>query len=62
MDDDAPPATCRLCGAPLPEEGGRCPACGLAVARNVSGAAIRRLVAGLLALYLFTAVVLMLTR
>jgi hypothetical protein len=62
MDDASPPAACRLCGTPLPDGAERCPSCGLAVATDISGAAIRRLVAGLAAIYLFTAIVLILTR
>jgi predicted nucleic acid-binding Zn ribbon protein len=62
MDDAPPPAACRLCGTALPDGAERCSSCGLAVATDISGAALRRLAAGVAVIYLFTAIVLILTR
>jgi hypothetical protein len=62
MDDAPLPAACRLCWTALPDGAERCPSCGLAVATDISGVALRRLAAGVAAIYLFTAIVLILTR
>ncbi len=53
---------CRLCGTPVPDAGPRCPACGMHQARILPRATRWRIAAGLAALYLFVAVVLVLTR
>jgi hypothetical protein len=62
MDETPLPAVCRLCETPLPEGAERCPSCGLAPATDISRAALRRLAAGVLVIYVFTAIVLYLTR
>jgi hypothetical protein len=53
---------CRLCGTPLPDPAARCPACGMHPARDLPRATKWRIAAGLVALYAFVAVVLVLTR
>jgi hypothetical protein len=53
---------CRLCGTPLADPAARCPACGLPPARVLSRSSKWRIAAGLVALYAFVAVVLVLTR
>ena len=58
---DAP--TCRLCGAPLPEDGGpRCSNCGLHQAADLGRPGYRRLALGLVGVYLLTALLVLLTR
>jgi hypothetical protein len=59
---DPQPAACRLCETPLPDPSARCPACGMHQARDLPPATKWRIAAGLLALYVFVAVVLVLTR
>jgi len=59
---DAQPVACRLCETPLPDPGERCPACGMHPARDLAPASKWRVAAGLVALYVFVAVVLVLTR
>jgi hypothetical protein len=59
---DRQPDTCRLCETPLPDPTARCPACGMHQARDVTPATKWRIAAGLLAIYVFVAVVLVLTR
>jgi predicted amidophosphoribosyltransferase len=54
--------TCRLCGAVLPPDGGRCPNCGLHSAGDLDRAGHRRLAAGLAGVYLLTALLVLLTR
>ncbi len=56
------PATCRLCEAPLPAGGERCPSCGLYQATELPPPALWRLGVGLVAVYFVTAVILLLTR
>ena len=63
MDSPEPAgAVCRLCATPLPDPDARCPACGMHPARDLPPATKWRVAAGLAALYLFVAVVLVLTR
>jgi hypothetical protein len=59
---DPSSAACRLCETPLPDPGERCPACGMHPARDLPLATKWRIAAGLVALYVFVAVVLVLTR
>jgi hypothetical protein len=59
---DPQPVVCRLCETPLPDPGERCPACGMHPARDVHPVTKWRIAAGLVALYVFVAVVLVLTR
>jgi len=56
------PPVCRLCETPLPDPAARCPACGMSQDRDVTPATKWRIAAGLLALYVFIAVVLVVTR
>jgi hypothetical protein len=58
---DATP--CRLCGAPLPDDGHcRCPNCGLHSARDLGRPGYRRLALGLAAVYGLTALAVLLSR
>ena len=59
---DSQPAVCHLCETPLADPSARCPACGMHPARDLTPAAKWRVAAGLVALYVFVAVVLVLTR
>ena len=61
MDD---PTTCRLCGSALPPEGdgSRCPNCGLHRAGDLGPTGYRRLAAGLVGIYVLTALLVLLTR
>ena len=55
--------SCRLCGAPLPEEGGlRCPNCGLHQAADLGRPGYGRLAFGLVGVYVLTALLVLLTR
>jgi hypothetical protein len=55
--------SCRLCGAPLPDDdGARCPSCGLYQADDLGPAGYRHLAAGLAGVYLITALLVYLTR
>jgi hypothetical protein len=55
--------TCRLCGAALPEDGGlRCPNCGLHQAADLGRAGYRKLVLGLVGVYVLAALLVLLTR
>ena len=60
--DGASAPACRLCASPLPPDAKRCPACGLHRATDLSRPELWRLGAGLAALYLVTAVLLLLAR
>jgi hypothetical protein len=57
---DAP--TCRLCDAVLPEDGPRCPNCGLHRAAEFGRSGYRRLAVGLVSVYGLTALLVLLTR
>jgi hypothetical protein len=54
--------TCRLCGADLPDGGGRCPNCGLHRAGDVDRPGLHRVVAELAGIYALTALLVFLTR
>jgi hypothetical protein len=55
--------TCRLCGAPLPDDGsGRCPNCGLYRAVDLGRSGYLHLGAGLVGVYLLTALLVLLSR
>ena len=55
--------TCRLCGADLSDgDGSRCPNCGLHAAGDLGDPGYRRLAAGLVGVYLLTALLVLLTR
>jgi hypothetical protein len=54
---------CRLCGAPFPDDGGcRCPNCGLYRAVDLGRSGFLNLGAGLVGVYLLTALLVLLTR
>ncbi len=57
-----PPAVCRLCRTPLPDPQARCPACGMHPARDLPPATKWRIAAGLMAIYLLVAAVILLSR
>ena len=54
------PATCRLCGAALPPGAERCPSCGMHQATGLNNPALWRVGAGLAAVYLLIALILVL--
>jgi hypothetical protein len=55
--------TCRLCGADLPDDGSdRCPTCGLYRAVDLDRSGYLRLGGGLAAVYLITALLVLLSR
>jgi hypothetical protein len=61
MEVDA--SHCRLCGAPLPEgPGARCPNCGLHPAGDLGRQGWERLAAGLIGVYLLTALLVFVSR
>jgi ribosomal protein L40E len=62
MDDAPPTAVCRLCGEALPEGAQRCRSCSLPVQLELSRRDYWRLGAGVLVIYLLTALALILTR
>jgi hypothetical protein len=62
MDEAPSTAACRLCGEALPEGAQRCPSCAMPVQLELSRRDYWRLGAGILAVYLLTAIALLLTR
>jgi hypothetical protein len=64
MESESPSSAepCRLCGTGVPSGVERCPSCGLHRATRLSRATLWRLAAGLAAVYLATALLLILSR